>query len=350
MSLIPVHNLYYLLSYAWDLLGEGDPGYAVLDDTRSAPEMLALLLAGGIETLGKRGLFQDYQSRVENTQRLKGRIDFVASLRHLQHRQASLVCHFDELGTDNEVNGILRASLDRLLGSRSLSPIVKERLRQTEAVLQAVPPAALRRGCFRRARVTRYHRTYRMALSVCELLFEIAQPDSDGRSHSFADPWAGQTMHRVFETFVRNFLRRHLPAAQVGAKQMYWDARGHSMEAQALLPLMKTDVTIDWGGGHCTVLDCKFYEHSFTRSFGEPKLDSGNLYQMAAYLHHHPLRALGGAMHGVLLYPAVDGNFLHHYDFMGHHLTVASVDLGQAWPDIHARLLNVIRWPHSPQA
>jgi 5-methylcytosine-specific restriction endonuclease McrBC regulatory subunit McrC len=106
---------------------------------------------------------------------------------------------------------------------------------------------------------------------------------------------------------------------------------------------MKTDVTIEWGEERCVVLDCKFYANSFTQSFDQAKLKSDNLYQIAAYLHHHPLRSKGVPMHGVLLYPTVDADFLHHYDFMGHRLTVASLDLSERWQSIHERLLEVIR-------
>lgn len=54
-------------------------------------------------------------------------------------------------------------------------------------------------------------------------------------------------------------------------------------------------------------------------------------------------------MHGVLLYPAVGADFLHHYDFMGHRLTVASVDLSERWQSIHDRLLQVVRTTERPK-
>lgn len=351
MSRIPVHNLYYLLSYAWDLLSDSDAAPVSMDDTRSAPDMLALMLAGGIESLGRRGLFRDYQPRVEETSRLKGRIDFVASVRRLRHRQATLVCHYDELGTDNLVNGILRSTLDRLLGSDSIDVAVKQRLWEAASVLQNVPAVVLRRGCFQRAALTRHHRACRIALLVSELLFELAQPDASGKSHRFVDPWADKGMPRLFETFVRNFLRRHLPEARVTAPQFAWEAQGDTAEAQALMPLMKTDVTLEWGNERCVVLDCKFYANSFTQSFPKSKLklNSSNLYQIAAYLHHHPHRSEGVPMHGVLLYPAVGADFLHHYDFMGHRLTIASVDLGENWQSIHDRLLHVVRATERPE-
>ena len=114
------------------------------------------------------------------------------------------------------------------------------------------------------------------------------------------------------------------------------------MVAAALLPVMKTDVTIEWGGSRCLVLDCKYYTRSFCLSYEKPRLHSAHLYQISAYLHHHPLRAKGAAMHGVLLYPAVDVHFLHHYDFQGHRLTVASLDLARPWEQIHHRLMEVI--------
>jgi 5-methylcytosine-specific restriction enzyme subunit McrC len=340
--MIPVHNLYYLLSYAWDLLSESGVAPISCDDSRSAPDMLALMLAGGIESLGRRGLFRDYQPRVEETSRLKGRIDFVASVRRLRHRQATLVCHYDELGTDNLVNGILRTTLNRLLASNSINGAVKQRLRDTAQVLGDVPAISLNRGCFRRAVVTRHHRACRVALLVCELLFELAQPDASGKWHQFTNPWAAEGMPKLFEAFVRNFLKRHLPAARVCARQFAWDAEGDTAEAQSLIPVMKTDVTIEWGDERCVVLDCKFYENSFTESFDQLKLKSANLYQIAAYLHHHPHRAKGVPMHGILLYPCVEASFSHQYRFMSHRLTVASVDLDKQWQTIHSRLLEIV--------
>lgn len=354
MSRIPVQNLYYLLSYAWDLLSEQDAAPMALDETRTAPDMLAMMLGGGIEMLGRRGLFRNYQPRVEETSRLKGRIDFVGSIRRLQHRQARMVCHFDELGTDNLVNGILRTTLDRLLSSRSIAPLVRQRLQDAAPVLWDVPPVPLNRGAFRRAAAARPPRRYRMALAVCELLYEVAQPAPDGRTHEFVDPWSKDVMHVLFEEFVRNFFSRHLPEASVRRRQYAWDARGNTQEAKALLPVMETDVTIEWADGSCLVLDCKCYGSSFALSYGKPKLHSSNLYQMAAYMHHHPLRVPDAKICGVLLYPAVNAHFLHLYDFMGRRLSVASVDLNQRWENIHARLLEIVHQtsgqPHLAQA
>jgi 5-methylcytosine-specific restriction enzyme subunit McrC len=149
-------------------------------------------------------------------------------------------------------------------------------------------------------------------------------------------------MPRVFETFVRNFLRRHLPHAHISARQFPWDATADTKEARALLPIMKTDVSIDLGDGRCIVLDCKFYANCFAQSFDQDRLNSDNLYQIAAYLSHHPSRSSGAKMYGVLLYPTVDADFLHQYDFVGDRLTVASVNLNQGWQSIHERLLQIV--------
>jgi len=342
MARIPVQNLYYLLSYAWDLISESAPAPISVDASRSAPDMLALMLAGGIETIGRRGLYRDYQPRSEESPRLRGRIDFVSSIRRLKHRQAMLVCQFDELGSDNLANSILQTTLHRLLHSDSIHADVKVRLHESAQVLGDVPSIRLNRGCFRRALVTRHHRAYRMALLVCELLFELAQPDASGMSHRFVDPWSEKKMPRVFEAFVRNFLRRHLPTARVAAPHLYWDAKGDTAEAQSLVPIMKTDITVEWGTERCLIVDCKFYGDSFAWSYDQARLESPNLYQISAYLHHHPHRASGARMHGLLLYPTVELDFLHEFDFMGHRLTVASVDLNQPWQGIHERLLQIV--------
>lgn len=316
-----------------------------MDASRSAVEMLAMLFASGVESVVRRGLLRDYQSRITETTRLQGRIDFAQSLRRLSHLQARMVCHHDELDVDSLVNGIVRSTLDRLLASRALSPPVRQRLWQVAPALAQVPPVALQPGLFLRLQLPRHRMDYRPLLRICELLCHLAQPEEAGARFRFIDPWEGQRMPELFEEFVRNFLQAHLKGAFVGRRHFGWEAVGHCEADHALLPTMKTDVCIEWPEGRCLVLDCKYYEHALTTGqYGEARLRSSALYQMAAYLQHHPrARAGGGAeVHGLLLYPQVQADFLHRYDFMGRQLTVASLDLARPWQEIHERLLHVV--------
>jgi 5-methylcytosine-specific restriction enzyme subunit McrC len=51
------------------------------------------------------------------------------------------------------------------------------------------------------------------------------------------------------------------------------------------------------------------------------------------------------ALGGVLLYPVIDQDFDLKYEILGHPVRVVSVDLHDAWPRIHDRLLDVAGLP-----
>ena len=68
---IPILNLYYLLSYAWDYFQAGELEDLSEEDCPDAANLFALLLTGGLRQLFRRGLERSYVLEREETPRIR---------------------------------------------------------------------------------------------------------------------------------------------------------------------------------------------------------------------------------------------------------------------------------------
>src|SRR6185312_6818529 len=71
---IPIENIYYLLSYAWDVLEERELANVTVEGTMRLQDLLARVLVGGVTHLLKRGLDRTYLSREEEIAGVRGRL------------------------------------------------------------------------------------------------------------------------------------------------------------------------------------------------------------------------------------------------------------------------------------
>jgi 5-methylcytosine-specific restriction enzyme subunit McrC len=110
----------------------------------------------------------------------------------------------------------------------------------------------------------------------------------------------------------------------------------------ALVPLMRTDVTLR-SPESTIVIDAKFYADPFPRSSGVPKIRSGHLYQLFAYIKHARGRPTNALVRGALVYASPNQWSLHRYRMDGHEIAVATIDLTQPWHAVHTQLINLLR-------
>ena len=93
-------------------------------------------------------------------------------------------------------------------------------------------------------RFQRNNQTYRMLISICQLILEgMLQTTAQGeyKLASFVDE---QTMCRLYEKFILEYYSKELPALRVSASQIPWaldDGVG------TMLPMMQSDITIAHG-------------------------------------------------------------------------------------------------------
>ncbi len=340
-SAIPIENLYYLLSYAWDHFHEGDEVDVSSSACPDLANLLAKVLSAGIHRLSRSGFEQHYLPVTEVTPRLRGRIQVADSYRRMTQHSGRMICEFDELSGDTPANRVLHATASRLLGIPELTAENRHELRLAREQLPAVSQIRLTESSFHRIQLHRNTRRYGVLLSICRLVHLGLLPDEQQGSRRFRDILRDETvMHRLFEDFIRNFARRHCSGAYVRAMPIDWHGEWNA-EAEKVLPRMFTDVTIEWPERK-VILDCKFYKDALVTRDDRHRLHSSHLYQLNAYLQNKAMHSGWEKVEGILLYPAVDHRTAVEMTLLGHRMRVISIDLDRGWRDIHDDLLSVV--------
>lgn len=341
--MIPIQNLYYLLLYAWDALPPGGVSNADRLPQTDILNLLAAVLNRGADQLLRRGLDRGYRHHVEAIPGIRGKLDLSATLKGGHLRRLRTVCEFDELTADVLHNQILKSTARRLLRTDGLDTNLLRPVRVTLDRLVGVSEIPLTARSFGSVQLHRNVRQYRLLLDVCRLIHECLIPHEQRGRFRFEDFTRDEhKMTLLFERFVRNFYRRHLPAWKVKRDRFKWDPIEGSPEDLALLPRMETDITLIRSGRRF-IIDTKFSLTSLQRFRDKESLRSGHLYQLFAYLQN--LSSIHGPeakIDGMLLYPEIDRRLDVHYQLHGHHVFIKTINLNQEWREIHADLLHLV--------
>lgn len=339
-SKIPVENIYYLLSYAWGYLPEGNEVKILAEDCHSVEELLARVLTNGTQHLLRRGMDRNYIQHTEETSRLKGRFDLTASFSRQTMHQGRLVCEYDELSHDILHNQILKTTLRTVLKNLNLTKETKAQIFQQIKVMQEVNEVRVTSRLFRKIHLHRNNKHYRLLMNVCELIHNSILPTQQKGEHRFRDFIRDKNqMPHLFEKFILNFYKRHTDY-KVHAPHLYWDL-GDSGEDISLVPRMETDVCLTKPDRQI-ILDCKFYKNAFSYRNETKKLIPAHLYQLYAYLENNPKTTQWEHKEGILLYPAISHNFSHEVMLNGHRLRFMSIDLDQKWEQLECDLMNLV--------
>jgi 5-methylcytosine-specific restriction enzyme subunit McrC len=343
-ALIPIANLYYLLSYAWNhRLSEADLAQVDAETCPDLNNLFARILASETRRLLRSGLDRSYLAQTEETPRIRGRIDFSASEKIQSRTRGKLVCSYDELSPDVLHNRIVKATLRLLVGDPLVHAGSRKALRQSLEGFAEVGDLRVTAHHFHRVQLHRNNRAYRFLLHLCELIHGSLLPEkAPGSGLRFRDFVRDETlMARVFEDFVRNFAARHLDGAHVSAAQIQWQASELSEGGSAMLPRMLTDVTVAWPHRKL-ILDCKYYQDALVSRYDALRFRSGHLFQLNAYLTNQAAAEGWEEVEGILLYPSngyrLDHRFLLH---SRHRVRVVTLDLMKAWTEIDGDLRGV---------
>ena len=338
---IPIENLYYLLCYAYDKLPDNAITRGDSENCPNSENLLALALARGIKNLQRRGLERQYKERIEETARLQGRVLLHESRRQMIDRQGRMLCEFDELTVDCLSNRILKSACELALRSRELTPMVRREIRLAGKLFHEVRSIRLTESICARVRLHRNNRRYRLPLAICRLLLRSMNPNEQSGNREFFDPFMeDKTMAALFEKFVRNFAKIHMPWCKVSGRQIPWDGEFDEI-SKPHIPIMETDVTLE-ADNFKRIIDCKFYKETMVARYEQLKVRSGHLYQLGAYLRNASVMPDWENVTGQLLYPAVGQKLDLNFKINGFEIKVTSVDLDQYWQTIEEQLLEAI--------
>ncbi len=337
--MIPIRNIYYMLSYAFQVLNEQGYKYIETEQFDNVGELCAAILSKGVSLQLKRGLGREYIENTESLSSLRGRIEISESIKTRSVLKRQLVCLYDDFSENSYVNRIIKTTMELLLRA-DIAKTRKKELRKLLVFFANVDLLDVHTINWT-IQYNRNNQTYRMLISVCYLVVKgLLQTNTDGttRLMDFIDE---QRMCRLYEKFILEYYRKEFPQLSASASQISWvldDGIGEK------LPVMQSDIMLT-KGSKILIIDAKYYTHTMQTQYGVHTFHSGNLYQIFTYVKNKDLE-FGDQAHtvsGMLLYAATDEIFRpdNSYQMSGNKISVKTLDLNQDFSAI-AEQLNAI--------
>ena len=341
--MIPIRNVYYMLAYAFRALNAREFRYVETEEFENAVELCAAILAKGMEELARRGIGRGFVGTSDAIASPRGKIDVADTVKTQSLRRKRVVCDYDEFSVDTKLNRIVKSTALRLM-SAPISKARKQELRKGLAYFVDVGTIDLHLVDWN-MRFNANTRVYQPLIALCNLIFYgLLQSDTDGGTKlvSLIDE---QRMSRLYEQFLLEYYRKHFRELRPEPRHIGW-----ALDADddcALLPAMKTDVTLS-RGDKVLIIDAKYYSKMTQVQFGVAKLHSGNLYQIFSYVKNkqweldqseRPCRVAG-----LLLYAQTADAVLPNgdYSMSGNRIGARALDLNCRFDKIREQLDAIV--------
>ena len=338
--MIPIQNIYYMLSYAFQVLNEQGYKNIATEQFENTAELMAAILAKGISVQIKRGLGKEYIPQTESLSALRGKIDIAESIKKQTMLNKQMICTYDEFSVNGTMNRIIKSTVELLLRF-DISKARKKELRKLMVYFNDVEPIDLYTVNWN-IQYNRNNQTYRLLISICYLVVKgLLQTNSDGTTHlmDFVDE---QRMCRLYEKFILEYYRKEYPEITANASQIPWqldDGIG------TMLPVMQTDIMLSYEE-KVLIIDAKYYAHTMQSRFDTHTLHSSNLYQLFTYVKNKEveLATQPHEVSGMLLYAKTDETVLPNNSYMmsGNKISVKTLDLDCDFSHIAYQLNRIV--------
>ena len=337
-----IKNIYYMLSYAFTTLNQGGYENVAAEEFDNLHNLFSAILAKGIGRQLKQGLYREYLNRKEDVAVVRGKIDMPGTIQNRLARKRVLTCEYDELSENNLLNQILKTTVMILLRHAKVDTEYKTNLKRQMLFfsnVDIIDPASIHWDSIR---FQRNNNTYRMLVSLCQLVLEgmlLTTDDGEYRLATFIDE---QRMSRLYEKFILEFYAKECPQVKATASQIPWaldDGIG------TMLPIMQSDIMLSQGN-KVLIIDAKYYTHTTQVQYDVHTLYSNNLYQIFTYVKNKDTE-FGEKPHtvsGMLLYARTDETIQpdNVYQMSGNKISVKTLDLNLDFSTIAAQLNAIV--------
>lgn len=338
-----IKNIYYMLSYAFTTLNQGGYEDVATEEFENIHNLFAAILAKGIGRQLKQGLYREYQNRKEDVAVVRGKIDMPGTIQNRLARKRVLTCEYDELSENNLLNQILKTTVMLLLRHSRVDQEYKNDLKKEMLFFSNVDTIDPTTIHWSSIRFQRNNNTYRMLISLCQLVLEGMLVSTDSGEYRLASFVDEQRMNRLYEKFILEYYRTEFPVIKAEASQIKWmldDDNG------SMLPIMKSDITLSYGD-KILIIDAKYYAHTTQVQFDKHSLHSGNLYQIFTYVKNKEaeLKELSHEVAGMLLYAKTDEEIQpdNEYWMSGNKIGVKTLDLSGDFDSIEKQLYAIAK-------
>ena len=300
---ILINNIYHMLAYAFQTLNQENYEDVAVESFEEMYDLLAAILAKGIGVQLKQGLYREYINRQEE-------LPVMLLLRNARVKT--------EYKDDLKKKMLFFSNVDML------------------------EPASIKWSVIR---FQRNNQTYRMLISICQLIIEGMLITTDAGDYKLATFVDEQRMCRLYEKFILEYYSKHFPELSVSVSQILWSVDDG---IRTMLPVMQSDIHLQ-KGNTVLIIDAKYYSHTTQTQYDKHTIHSNNMYQIFTYVKNRDYD-FGDEEHkisGMLLYAKTEEEIQpdNVYQMHGNQITVRTLDLNLPFEKI-AEQLNAIAKSH----
>lgn len=336
-SSIPMRNIYYMLSYAYQTLHLSEYKQIGTEKFKNVNELYAEILSIGIPVLIRGGLSKDYISIEESSNVIKGKIDLNATIKKNTLVNKKIAVVYDEFSENILLNQIIKATLIYLSRSTKISPIKRRLFYGLLPYFTKVSDVELDLNMWKAVRYDRQSIRYQFIIDICKYLYEQLLLDENSSSQVIKEIQDEQRLSSLYEKFIFSFFKRETNY-NVSRPQIKWGVDDGFSEA---LPIMQTDLVLK-KDEKTLIVDAKFYSENMISRFegGTVKQISANLYQLFTYINNWK-EDPNEIVAGMLLYAKTTATNQpnHLYHIKGKKFFVVTLDLEQDFEGIKNDLL-----------
>ncbi|NLY72346.1 MAG: 5-methylcytosine-specific restriction endonuclease system specificity protein McrC [Tissierellia bacterium] len=332
--MIPVRNIYYMLSYAFRALNEEGFKSLASEDFENMMDLSASILIKGVSKEIKRGLNRDYNPHTESLSGIKGKIDISESIKTMAIHKKQLVCSYDEFSENSYMNRILRTTMELLIRSQ-IDGSRKKDLRKLLVYFSEVDSLDPYLIDWKLG----YHRnnsSYEMLMGLSFMIIHgLLQSEEVGSTKLMN--FREDHIHALYERFILAYFKREHPEIKASAPRINWQIDD---DMDQWLPIMQTDIVLSKDNKHL-IIDAKYYSKTMRKNYDKRSLHSANLYQIFSYVKNmEKEKGEEAVISGMLLYAKTDEDIVpeNSYAILGNRIDVRTLDLSGDFKVISAKL------------
>ena len=334
--MIRIQNIYYMLSYAFQVLTEEGYKKISTEEFENVAELCAAILIKGLSSQIKRGLNKEYVQKSDSLSSLRGKIDISASIKDKSMLKKQLVCFYDDFSVNSYMNRIIKTTMNTLLRS-NISVERKKEIRKLIIYfldVELLNPETINWNL----QFNKNNKTYQMLIFVCYLILKgLLQTTSSGnvKIMTFLDE---QRMYKLYEKFILEYYRKEHPELNVTASQIPWNIDNGYIE---MLPIMQSDIMLK-KDDKTLIIDAKYYGQTIQKRYNSNTLHSANLYQIYTYVKNLDRKSTGNVS-GMILYAKTDELVFPNNSYImdGNSISLKTLDLNCDFSEIKRQLDSI---------
>ena len=338
--MIPIQNIYYMLSYAFRTLTKKDYREMATEEFSNTADLMTEILIEGISQQLKRGLGRAYIEQMEDISVIRGRVNITESVKRQTMINRKLSCVYDDFSVNNSKNRIIKSTALLLLRA-DVAKQRKSRLRKLLVYFDKVELIDLRTVDWN-IHYDRNNQTYRMLISICYLVVKgLLQTQADGKT-KIMDFLDDQQMYHLYEKFILEYYKKEYSYITTNASKIKWqldDGMGY------MLPNLLSDITLEYDN-KVLIIDAKYYSHIMQNRYEKETIRSANMFQIFTYVKNKEaeLKDKPHEVAGMLLYAQTDNGTQPDccYQMSGNMISVKTLNLNCDFEDIRRQLNGIV--------